>query len=611
MARTTPRPPKKEVLAEISEGITQSTALIASAVRMSGPLDYSKASKLGRDWQNLAWMFYDIVGEYRFACDWVGSMLSKAVLYPTLDKRDGEGPQRVTDGLPDELMDMLADGEEGQSDLLRAMGIHFTVAGECYLVGTTVDDEDYWNIYASTELSARSDKWYANGKEIKSDSDPLVIRMWMPHPKNPQMANSPSRAMLPILAEIDALTKHVAAQIDSRLAGAGILWVPTEMSFPTQPVTHEDGTVSTTGTGVSAFMAMLQNVMSTAIQNREDASALVPITVSAPADQIGAVKHMQFWSELDRQAVELRNEAIRRLALGMDMPPEVLLGVADTNHWAAWAADESAIKAHTEPLLKIIARSLAAGYLRPLLRDAEQAVGGEPLDFPIRSYGIGADTSQMRLRPNRSKEALELYQNGELSAVALRRETGFSEDDAPDADEMRMWFTRKVASGSTTPELVEGALRALGVELPAVLTGVTPDETQDARPTPSLLEHPVQGPPDTEEAVRVARLEAAAEQMVYRALERAGNKMRTRFGKINGVSALDTYRYVKANPGNLDHYLEDAFTGVDRSAERLGVDADALRKSLDAYCRVLITERAEVDPATLSMYVALAQAVAA
>ena len=53
---------------------------------------------------------------------------------------------------------------------------------------------------------------------------------------------------------------------------------------------------------------------------------------------------MTFWTQLDEHAIELRSEAIRRLGLGMDMPPEVLQGSADSNHWAAWQADEAAIK---------------------------------------------------------------------------------------------------------------------------------------------------------------------------------------------------------------------------------------------------------------------------
>lgn len=594
--RTRPAQPKAE---EPRPG----NSLVASAARVSGGnTDYSKAAKIASEpWQELAWGFYRSVGEFRFACDWVGSMLSKAVLFAQQDT--GTGPKKKTTGTAAEYVARLAGDEEGRAELLQQIGIHFTVAGECYIVGTVNEwDEDEYVVYAATALTKRGDKWYVKGREIKTTvGDPLVIRLWKPDPVDPKLAHAPARAMLPILAEIEGLTKHVSAQIDSRLAGAGILWVPNEMEFPAKPVVNPDGSITMGTSGnLSEFVTMLQEVMATAIQNREDASALVPIVIKAPGEMIQYVQHMTFWSELDRQAVELRNEAIRRLALGMDMPPEVLLGVADTNHWAAWAADESAIKAHTEPLLKIITRSLTVGYLRPVLRD-----DGED---NVRFWGIGVDTSQMRLRPNRSKEAMELYEHGELSAAATRREMGFSEDDAPKKDEVALWLTRKIASGSTTPEQVAWAAKELGVPLPAPVEETV--EPTEARPEPSIADHPVQELP--EEAASVIRLEAAAEQMVYRALERAGNRMRNKMQrKVPGVSAADTYLYVAADTGSVDDYLDDAFSGVNRFAPSLGIDADRLSTVLDTYCRMLITERKPHDQKVLSAYLNLARMAAA
>jgi hypothetical protein len=40
----------------------------------------------------------------------------------------------------------------------------------------------------------------------------------------------------------------------------------------------------------------------------------------------------------------LRREAVERLAIGLDMPPEVLLGLGDSNHWSAWQVDEQTWK---------------------------------------------------------------------------------------------------------------------------------------------------------------------------------------------------------------------------------------------------------------------------
>jgi hypothetical protein len=342
--------------------------------------------------------------------------------------------------------------------------------------------------------------------------------------------------------------------------------------------------------------------MSASIQNRGDASAIVPIVITAPAEAIAAVQHMTFWSELDAHAIELRTEAIRRLALGMDLPPEMLLGMGQGNHWAAWQADESAIKAHSEPLLKIITTALTTGYLRSVLRDEKVA------ENEIRQLSIKADTSDMRLRPNRSKEAMEMYDRGELSGKALLRETGFDPSDAMTDDERAAWFLRKVAAGSTTPELVEAALRALKVPIGDIPKPVDApaDTTTEARPVPSLKDHPVQDIPDQQKSedrkqaraegrvpsadiARKASLIAAADQIVVRALERAGNKLKNRMQVKPTCAAADIYKFVAIEgQDDADFLLSDGFTALPGLAERWGVDAGLLGGALGIYCSNLL-----------------------
>jgi len=43
----------------------------------------------------------------------------------------------------------------------------------------------------------------------------------------------------------------------------------------------------------------------------------------------------------------------------------------------------------------------------------------------------------------------------------MLRENGFEPDDMPDEDEIKLYFLRKIASGSATPEQVEAALEEL------------------------------------------------------------------------------------------------------------------------------------------------------
>jgi hypothetical protein len=580
-----------------------SNSLVASAARITDAPKMSRRSSTAAGWQARAWEFYDLVGEFRYAADWVGSMLSKA----ELQVHDASGA-RQTSGRAVELLAELYGGPSNQGRMLNAFGIHLTVAGEYYVLGTTRKGRDVWVTAAPGELTARGGSYYLDGKKVESDDTPFVSRNWRPHPKKHTDAIAPSRAVLPILAEIDGLTRHVAAQIDSRLAGAGLLILPNELKFPRTPSNTPEGATSQESGDLDEFIKLLTEAMSAAIADREAASALVPITITVPGEYVDKANLVKFWSDLDEHAIELRTEAIRRLGLGLDMPPEVLTGSGDLNHWNAWAVDDAAIKVHAEPALDLICADLTEGYLRPLLIDegysAEEA----------EEFHIAADTTGIRLRPNRSSEALDLWDRGLLNDAAARKETGFDDDDALNSEQQVLYFLRKVASGSTTPELVAQALGLLGVQgLEVVETDVEPTE---ARPAPSLtdLERAEPGIPDTMDDAQVASAQcradllAASEQMVYRALERAGNRLKTKLNgsRPPGVAAAELY-LLAGESVDVEDLLTDAWSHVDRFCPELGCQPTWLAGVLDAYTRQLLSTRAPYDRDQLQRYLTLAR----
>lgn len=564
-------------------------ARVAAATRLtrrSG--DDKKPPRDDTGWQRQAWVWYDTIGEYRYACSWVGNLLSRATLHVT---EDG-GPTTNEDAI--QAMDALFGGVEGQREMLRQLGIQFTVAGEAYVVGEDggEDPGDKWWVVAASEISKRGEVWQIGKKDV---DDPLVMRLWRPHPRANTKPDAPSRAVLPILAEINGLTQHVAAQIDSRLAGAGILLLPDGISFATVPTTDANGNAGVTGE-LDTFLEELMETMMTAIGNRADASALVPILLQAPGEHLDKVRHVVFSTPLDEQSIELRKEAIRRLALGMDMPPEILTGTGEINHWGAWQVEEASIKAHTEPLLHIITDSLTDGYLRPYLEGAGMS------EEESRRFVIKPDTTGMRLRPNRSKEAIELYDRAMLSREATVRENGFDDADIMDAEERKDFFTQKVASGSTTPELVAEALRILGIP---VMVEQETIRVQERRPDPSLLEHPENDPPDLEER-RIISDEAAAvaEVVVFRALERAGNRIKSKYKDRISLGAENVpphtlYRFTSSMQSDeVDDILMDAWSCL-ASLPPIPVKASVL----DSYARSLIANNHAHDSQTFRRYI--------
>ena len=139
-------------------------AMVAAAHRITDANDVKRLRKHAMGWQDRCWEHYDTCGEYRYAVDWMGSMLSKAVLFI----EDAEG-NKVEEGLPVDLLAALFGGSKKQGGMLGGIGVHWTVAGDCYLVGTTSQDgKDQWQIVAGTSLTARGKKFYIDSEEVVS-----------------------------------------------------------------------------------------------------------------------------------------------------------------------------------------------------------------------------------------------------------------------------------------------------------------------------------------------------------------------------------------------------------------------------------------------------------
>jgi hypothetical protein len=340
--------------------------------------------------------------------------------------------------------------------MLQRLATNLFVAGEGWLVGVprhvidevspssapaiTAPSPDpslsdlVWRVLAVTEVSSVG----SDGRTVRlnlgtdgsapvevSTDEVYMVRVWRPHPARYWEADSPTRACLPILRELIGLTRHISAQIDSRLAGAGILVVPSSASA----ALASDAADSNAYGAPDPFVAALMDSMLRPIENRDDASAVVPLVVTVPDEAADKLSHLTFSSALDSGARDLRDEAIRRLALAQDAPPELLLGSGAMNHWGAWLTREDTVTTHIEPVLALICDALTSQYLRPVLLSAGLN------EDEVRTLSVGYDVSALVARPNRSEEALNLHRAGAVSDEALREASGFDDSDAKPLDE--------------------------------------------------------------------------------------------------------------------------------------------------------------------------------
>ena len=464
-------------------------SLTAAATRPARAAASAAASSpaLGsRSWQAEAWAAYDEVGEERFLASTLAGRLSQARLYVQHKPATGphsslrDDPTDVTDTasgptaqLAEAVLAALGASQQDLGQMLQRLATNLFVAGEGWLVGVprhvidaaapsaapvvTAPSPDpaltdlVWRVLAVTEVSSvgrdgrtvRLNLGTDGSAPVEVSSDEVyMVRVWRPHPARYWEADSPTRACLPILRELIGLTRHISAQIDSRLAGAGILVVPSSASA----ALASDAADSSAYGAPDPFVAALMDSMLRPIENRDDASAVVPLVVTVPDEAADKMSHLTFSTALDSGARDLRDEAIRRLALAQDAPPELLLGSGAMNHWGAWLTREDTVTTHIEPVLALICDALTSQYLRPVLLSAGLS------EDEVRTLSVGYDVSALVARPNRSEEALNLHRAGAVSDEALREASGFDDSDAKPLDERALM--QALAMVSKRPDLM-------------------------------------------------------------------------------------------------------------------------------------------------------------
>lgn len=623
---TNARPPEFNSLVAAAEVITSQT--VRKKVTAAGELD----------WQRKAWEHYDAVGEFRFGIGWVANGMSRVNLtaagVPTsvgdepvaLQTPSADADPTAGEAIADEsivtltnverraieLTLMIGGGTDGQGLLLGAFGRILSVSGLAWLVvepkldDPTDDVYRTWNVYTQSAVKveevqgATTVKIRTGGGQGSSGdnwrnahANALVVKCWRPHPDKPWEPDSQVRGVLNVLDQIDLLTAHVTATGRSRLAGAGVFPIPSEATFPDPPPPAEGEEAQEP---FDYFVEQFIEAMITPIQDRDNASAVVPLVLQVPGEMISYMKDgaITFSTPFDDKVESLLTQAVRRLALGLDMPPEVLLGLAGVNHWTAWQVEDTAVTLHIEPNAETVCQALTEGFLRPAL------LGEGFTPEEVASVMVWYDTSTLTTPPDKSGNAQAAYDRMQISGSTLRRESGFSDDDAPDEVEFRQRVLLDAAKGAPTlaPTMLAKA-GLLDAEVGAAAEQVVSnDATSPQVGDEPVDDEPAEQPPDTRpQAAGVDAIVMACDGIVYRAMERAGGKLRNAVGRKAGdgpqateCDDITTFHtlYDATAYADLNHLLDGALNRVPDIANDLGLDADALASTLDGYMRGLL-----------------------
>ena len=268
--------------------------------------------------------------------------------------------------------------------------------------------------YEATESKAPKVK-NRDGKWEQLPAGRKAFRVWRPDSKNRHEAFSNHKSLQDVL---EALYIHQLADTTvatSRLAGAGIFYIPNDdlEQSPSDTDEPEPGTQQDMARNLA--LSMVQS-----ITNRKAADAIVPYLMFGAAANAAGLRHVLAERADDAAGYEKRIDTYRkRYASGVDLPNEVVLGLGQANHWTAWKVDENTWTYYLAPLAQLVADAVGRNF-------------AEPVANGLGHHGtvkVVADGTQVIAKPDRSESAIKLRGQGVITKEAAAKANGFDEDD--------------------------------------------------------------------------------------------------------------------------------------------------------------------------------------
>ena len=509
----------------LSAAFSTPRSLTAAATQIKlndkGEADRFKARRnvQSTSWQAEAWEYYDAIGEIKYAFNLVASVVSRIRLYAAVIQDPSEAPKplRQVANFDEDLaraaeraLQRLESAYGGQAGLLRDCALNLSVAGECYLIQMPAlqgsGTPESWDIRSVDELAMDSKgnyviagrREYTQGSAMSNQNnkgllklprDAFVGRIWRAHPRFSDEADSSLRGMLDMCAELLLLNRTFRATARSRL-NAGALYLPDGLSVaatpdPNYPYEDEDGLYAdpTPEEAADEFEDQLIDAMTTPIRDEDSASAVVPLIIRGPAELGDKIKQFKFERSFDPALAQRADRVLERILQGIDVPKDIVTGLANVKYSNAMQIDEALYKAHIEPMMLLIADALTVVYLRPYL------VANGYSEADVDRIVVWYDPSAVATRNDRAADADSGFDKMAVSYETWRRAHGFSDADAPNPTELGLRIL--LQKGMITPELSEAMLAAVAPEL--MQAAREAQQQQSVGPMPDALNQMLQG----------------------------------------------------------------------------------------------------------------------
>jgi hypothetical protein len=409
---------------------------------------YLRASVgVGRNAGRNAWKWWNEIGEVHYAISRAGRIAGYARYFAAEFGRDGSVVSEIETGQAAEAVDGIFSMYGGTRGLTERYYTLMKVPGDSYLLDF---GEDGYHLASPDELDVTSfSRWSSKKDDIKKlklvtvpgayvdfegtsevktpfarELDPKQVlgRIWAP---SKRWADVPESALHALDVECEALrdlTLSIKAQLRSRFALAGILFLPPGVSMATSAKKNNPRVAGqlTENTLNLILAAMTRNV-----KTYDDATALVPIILKGTNAEDGErIKHIILDRSIFETDLQLRSELIGRILQSLDTNQDMSKGTSDQSHWASWAAADDERRVAVGPDLEAFCWGLERLAPRPKLKN------GARLSKAGNRIGVWYDLSGAAARANAQEDARQAWDRGLISDDAANRNAGFQRMEA-------------------------------------------------------------------------------------------------------------------------------------------------------------------------------------
>ena len=475
-------------------------AMVASVTPIktsdSQQLRHAELIKRNNSWEDVAWDYYDLIGEISIAANLIAATASRIRLFVGYVDDETADPKPVTEAsiVPTELktasrdaLDTLFNSTPGGSPgLIKRMALNLFIAGDGYLVQDRSNPlQTQWSFQSTSAL-----KFFQDNISIESfRGQPLetqrrlrpndyFCRIYRPHPRYDADADSSLRASLDLCEELLLLAKSSRSTIRSRL-NAGILLIPDEL-IASKKQEDED---------TPDLAQDIYEALAKPLGYEDDPVSAVPTIITGPGSSLNLIKFLQISRAFDEKHQEQLDRVLDRILASLDIPKEVVAGVGELKYANSTQVEESLLQNHIQPLILTICDALTKAYLRPILESPSGGFAGDPL---LSRLVIWYDPSGISARPDRESSSRTGLENNSISQAAWRRANGYSDNDAPTQTEIAQKIA--IERGVLSEPVTEAVLRTL---IPEILDRITSQNQSETGDTPEILNKLSSSPEDS------------------------------------------------------------------------------------------------------------------